>query len=297
MSKEDDDWKAFMDSVDDPDEPVETDPIEDSEDEDSEENDDENTEDKSKKSKKAAKGGKAEDDEESDEDDSEEEDDAEDADKGKKPKTDTYKPRLKQFLNDDGSLDPERIEKSYIENSKETVRINGELQETKEKYDRLVEAIKAKPDAAKILLGEEGAKNLAKGGTSEGQQQLDPITAHVKAQLDNQSKREYKDFVDEHPESVTDPDKAQKIGRFLKIFGEEYREANNGELPSMKNGLEAAYRYYGWDLEISKKEEVANAGKKKAATKSTPNKKTPAPKQKKNELEGFFAKKLGVKVK
>lgn len=294
MANEDDSWNNFMSSIGEADEEVET---PDSEEDETDE--DEPTEDtkKSKKSKEAAEGGEADDEEESDEEDSEEEDEAEKAGKDKKPKPDTYKPRLEQFLNKDGSVNVERIEKSYIENSKETVRINGLLEETTEKYNRVIEAIKANPEAAKLLLGEDGAKNLAKGGDAEGQKPLDPITAHIKAKMDNESKQEYSDFVEAHPESVSDPEKAQKIGRFLKIFGTEYRESHDGQFPSMKEGLEAAYRYYGWKLEIDKKEEVASAAKKLAATKHTANKKTPVTKKKKSDLEGYFSKKLGVKVK
>jgi len=295
MAEEDDSWSKFLDSIDEPDEEVETEDELDSEDETDQDDTDEDDK-KSKKSKEAAKGGKAGDEEDSD-DDSEEDDDAEDADKDKKSKkSDTYKPRLKQFLNEDGSLDAERIEKSYIENSKETVRINGVLEETKGRLDKLLGAIKTKPDIAKALFGEEGAKTLAKGDDPEGQQQLDPITAHVKAKLDNESKREYSDFVDAHPEAVSDPEKSRKIGRFLKIFGQEYREEHEGEFPSMKEGLEAAYRYYGWELETTEKEKVASAAKKTAATRHTPNKKRPASKQKKSDQEQFFAQKLGVKL-
>lgn len=297
MAKEDDDWKTFMDSIEDADEEVETDDDLESEDETDDDATDDEDEDSKKKSKEAAKGGKKDDDEDSEEEDPDEDDDAEDADKTKKSKeSDTYKPRLKQFLNDDGSLNAERIEKSYIESSKETVRINGVLEETKGRLDKLLDAIKAKPDVAKALFGEEGAKELAKG-TEPGEKPLDTYSAHIKAQLDNASKREYAEFIDAHPEAVSDPEKARKIGRFLKIFGQEFREENEGELPTMKEGLEAAYRYYGWELETTKKDEVAAAAKKAAATRTTPNKKTPASKQKKNELEGFFAKKLGVKVK
>lgn len=295
MAKDDDDWDAFMSSIEEPDEEVET-----PDDLDEDETPDEEVDDPkkpAKKSKKAAKASKDDDPDDSDDDDPDEEVDGDEDDPDKKPAKSSYKPRLKQFLNDDGSLNAERIEKSYIDNSKETVRINGELEQSNAKYDALVKAIKDKPEAAKILLGEAGAKKLADTGNADDQQPVDPLLAHVKAELDNRSKKDYADFIELNPDAATDPEKAKKIGRFLKIFGEEYRQENNGEFPSMKDGLEAAYRYYGWDLETKKKDDVAIAAKKAAATRHTPNKKTPVTKQKKNELEGFFAKKLGVKIK
>lgn len=298
MAKEDDDWNNFLNSIDDPDEEVET-----SEDEDENLADDDQGTDKKppKKSKEAPKGDEDADADDSDDDDSDKDDDADDADAGKDSKkgkdadADTYKPRLKQFINDDGSVDIQKLETAHIESSKEGVRLNTVLEETNEKYNRLLDAIKAKPEAAKLLFGEEGAKDLAKG-KPEGQQ-LDPFSRHVKAQIDKQSKQDYTDFVDAHPEAVSDPEKARQIGVFLKRFGRDYPDDNDGELPTMKQGLEAAYRWYGWDLGTTKEEDIAVATKKTAATRSTPNKKTPVTKQKKNELEGFFAKKLGVKIK
>lgn len=307
MAKTDEDWKNFMNSINETGEDVETDDDESTEDETEQEVEEEETEDESKKSKKAAKGDKADESEEdTEEEESDEDDDAEDADKdkGKKSKSDTYKPRLSQFLNEDGSVSVERLEKSYIENSKEAVRLKSENEDVIGKYNTLVEAIKSKPEVAEALFGKEGAKNLTKGQPPEGQQRLDPYSAHIKAQMENQSKKDYNDFADAHPEIATDSDKAKKIGSFLKLFGQQYREENGGEIPSMKQGLEAAYRYYGWGAttekekeKAKKKEDVASAAKKKAATVHTSNKKTPVSKQKKSELEGFFAQKLGVKVK
>lgn len=288
MANEDDPWGKFQASISEPDEEVETDDEELEEDE-ADLDEDESKKDP-KKSKKAAEGGEDDPDEEdSDEDESEDDDEADD-------EKSTYKPRLKQFFNKDGSLNAQRIEKSYIENSKETVRLNGEVEKISGQYTQLLEAIKSKPEIAKALFGEEAAKTLIKGKPGN-QPPADPILAHVKAQMDNASKRDYNAFVEKHPEAVSDPAKAKKIGTFLKIYGQEYRESHDGELPTMKEGLEAAYRYYGWETKISKKEEVANAAKKTAATRRTPSTRKPATKAKKNELETFFAGKLGVKVR
>lgn len=284
-----------MDSIGDTEE-VETDSDEDSEDEDLDQ--DEDTEDdKSKKSKKAAKGAEVDDDEESEEDDTDEEDENEIVDEGKKPKSGTYKPRLKQFFNDDGKLDSEKLETAYIESSKQGVKLNEDLEKEREKYTRLVDAIKAKPEAAKILLGEEGAKNLAKEGDLEDKQTLDPYARHIKAQLDKANKKEYNDFIDAHPEAATDPEKIQKIGKFLKRYAVEYAEDNDGELPTMKNAFEAAYRYYDWSLGTTKEEDLAIAAKKNGSTRHTPNKKHPVKKQKKSDMTEFFANKMNVKLK
>lgn len=292
MAVDEQDWSNFLDSTKESDEVVENDDT--SEDEDQEEENGgaggSSDDDKSTEQGKSGKSTK----DDSDEDSGEDEED-EDSEKGKKSDDTPYKPKLKQFLNDDGNLDPEKIEKAYIESSKNGVELDGKLKATTEKYEKLVDAIKNNPEAAKLLLGEKGAKALADGKKSDDQQ-LDPVAQHIKAQLDRTSKEEYDAFIKDHPEAVTDPEKAKQIGEFLEMFGPHYRKTHNGEFPSMKEGLENAYRYYGWELEIDKKEDVANAAKNKAATRHTPNKKTPAPKKQQNQQEQYFAKKLGVNL-
>lgn len=300
MATDDDSWEHFMDSIGEEEE-VETDDDDDSEDENS------GTDDKSKKkgSKKSdeddADKGKGSDDDDSDDDDSDKDDDAGDDDKDKGGDSEAYKPRLKQFFNDDGELDAEKIEKSYIANSRETKRISDELEVQKGKTQKLLDAIAAKPDIAKALFGEKGAKDLADGkAADDGEKQLSPYERHIKSQIDKQNKKQFAEFTEAHPESLTDPDKVAKISKFLSRYGKEYAEDNDGEMPTMKQALEAAYRLNGWELGQSKKEakkeEISSASKKKAATRSTSNKKTPVAKKTKSDLEQMFATKLGVNV-
>lgn len=301
MADTDKDWETFMAATKEDPEEVETDDeLEDEnlEDDDADNDDNQNDSDKdeakdSDKSKKtdSKKTNEAEKDEDTDDDDDS------DDDESTEKKTDTYKPRLKQFLNKDGSLSAERIEKSYIENSKETVRVSDELKQLKVNHDQLMAAIAAKPEIAEQLFGKEGAKKLQEtGGKPVNTKDRDPFIVHLEAQANNLSRKHYQDFVDAHPEAAADPEKAQKIGTFLKTFGAVYREEHEGEIPTMQEGLEAAYRFYGWDLETKKKEDVAIAARDTAATRSTSQSKKPASKKKATDMEGFFAKKLGVKL-
>ncbi len=300
MAVSDEDWKNFMDSTElDPDE-VET--GDDPEDETEDPNEEEDPKVDPKKSKE---------DVEEDPDDPEEGDDPEEdeeEDPKKDPKPSDYQPRLKQFIKDDGEYDLETAEKSYIESGKQAVKLDTDLKQIRSDYGELLGAIKAKPEVAEALFGKEGAKqilaneSIPTGGTPSGSGGSNPIASHpllqhLEAQQANASRREYNEFVETHPEAVTDPEKAKKIGTFLKKHGEIYREENNGEIPSMKESLEEAYRYYGWDLEIKKKEDVASAAKKTAATRRTPSAKRAATKKETSQGEQFFANKLGVKLK
>lgn len=303
MAVTDEEWKAFLDATEEDPEEVETD----------EELEDEDPVDPKDDPKKQdpAKSEEEEDDDPSDpKEDPKKDDPKEDDDldgKKKSPASD-YQPRLKQFVKDDGVYDLEKAEKSYIESGKQAVQLDKDLKQMREDYGELLGAIKGKPEVAKQLFGEKGAKQLLEndriptGGGQGGGLGSDasvsdhPLLKHLEAQQQNQSRKEYETFVEGHPEAVTDPEKARKIGIFLKQHGAIYRQENNGEIPSMKDSLEAAYRYYGWDLEIEKKEQVATAAKKAAATRTTSNTKKSATKKEVTKGEEFFAKKLGVKL-
>jgi hypothetical protein len=297
MAQLDEDWKKFLDATEEDAEEVETVDAEDETEE--------------------IEGADNDDSAESDEDD-EEETDEEDADdeeadpkkdkKAKKEKSDadTYKPRLKQFLNDDGSLNAKKIEEGYIESGKQAVKLNTRVEELTESegklrtdYSALLEAIKAKPDIAKALFGEEGAKKLASSQplTAKKTEETNPLLKHIEAQMNNASEKDYNEFVKAHPEAVTDPEKARKIGSFMKLYGSNYRDEHNGEIPPMKEALEAAYKFHGWDLKVKKKEDVAIAAKKVASTRSSGNARRPATKKQAEMGEQFFAQKLGVKLK
>lgn len=304
MAVSDDDWKKFMDSTLEDDEEVETpEEVED-------ETDDSEEEDKNPKSNKSTE--EEDDDTDDSEEDSDEEDDSEEDEedgKDKKPSDSDYQPRLKQFIKDDGKYDLEKIEKSYIESGKQAVQLDKDLKEIRSNYGELLGAIKGNPDIAEKLFGKEGAKqllendNIPKGGspsTGSGQQvdiSSHPLLKHLEAQLNAQSKSEYNKFVEDHPEAVTDPTKARQIGEFLQFYGPFYSSQNDGQIAPMKEALEAAYRHYGWDLEVKGKEDLATAAKKTAATRRTPSAKRAATKKEVTQSEQFFANKLGVKLK
>lgn len=297
MADQDEDWKKFLESTeDDPDE-VET------PDEGEDETEDKPGDPKKKPDKSEEVEGDDDPDAGKDDPDENEDDDPDEDDESagkKKSDEDVYKPRLKQFLNEDGTLNAEKIEKSYVESGKQAVELNKKVEAIEGRYNDLLKAIKAKPDVAKALFGEEGAKKLAAdSAVPEGDPEAPthPLLQHLEAQMTNTSKAQYNEFVEAHPEAVTDPEKARLIGSFLKTHGAVYRQEHNGEIPSMKESLEAAYRYYGWDLEIKDKEDVATAAKRAAATRGTPQGGRQATKKEISQGEEFFAKKLGVKLK
>lgn len=309
MAVPDEDWKKFIDATADESDDVETD--DESEDEIDEGNQGDDKDDSAKSKQDAGDGdddsgeaGKTDDSEEDDADDKDDDKDDSKDDSGE----DSYKPRLKQFLNSDGSLNAKKIETGYIESGKQAVELNTKLEESNKNYSDLLGAIAANQGAAELLFGKEGAqkfisqtKATAGGDTSKDAPATDlsqhPLIKHLTAQMTNASKSEYNTFVEAHPESVTDPEKARKIGVFLKQHGAIYREEHDGEIPGMKESLEAAYRYYGWDQELKDKQDVATAAKKAAATRTTPQGKAKATKKEISTGEQFFAGKLGVKLK
>lgn len=308
MADTDDDWKAFLEATELDDDDVETPSGEDENLEDEELDEDDPTKKKSTESDKKGGDGGEDDDPEKGKDpkdpkkpDSTKDDDPE---KGKDPKKpdpkaddETYKPRLTQFLNDNGELDVKKVEDAYIASSKEGVRLNDELSKVQDQLKQVLSAIAKDPEAAKKILGEEGAARVAKDGSTQPEAK-DPILADYEAKMVKKSHQEYDEFIEGHPEAVSDPEKARKIGEFLKFYGPWYQQTNGGEIAGMKDSLEAAYRQFGWDLEVDKTEKVASAAKDKAATRSTPQGKKPSKTGANNltKQEEFFAKKLGVKL-
>lgn len=312
MADVDNDWDEFMSAAakDYGDKPDEDEDIDDDELEDDEDADDEQ-EDKPKKptkkaSKKAADAAEEDDEDESDEDDDDDseddEDESEEEDDESKTSKSTYKPRLKQFFDDKGKPDLKKYEEGYINSSKEAVRLNGELKaerdarvESQGNFTNLAKAIqKNDPDLAKKIFDGDTLKELDKKPAADAPK--DPFTRDYEAKLRKQSKAEYDQFIELNPKAVTDPSKADKIGAYLKLYGEWYKEQNDGEIPSMKDALEATYRHFGWDAAKEKKEKVATAAKKTAANRSSGGGKKVAKKSEVSKMESVFAKKLGVKL-
>lgn len=308
MAVEDKDWQDFLNSTEKNDPDVETELDEEPEDE--KDDLDEEEEAPTKNDPKKGKENTPDDQEEGD--DPEEDDEEEDPEKDK---PEEYKPRLKQFIDKDGKYNLEKAEKSYIESGKQAVKLekdlkesNDTLEEVRNGYSQLLGAIKAKPEVAKQLFGEDGAKrlladqNIPNGGTpqvgSESNADISghPLLRHLEAQFQNRNKKEYDDFIETHPEAISDPERKRKIGEFLEIRGPLYTKQNNGEIMSLAQGLKEAYEHYGWDKEDAEAEKVATAAKKAAATRSNGGAKTTKKKSEVSKGEDFFAKKLGVKL-
>lgn len=313
MADVDKDWDEFMSAAqedygDKPsadDDEVEDEDLDDSDDDDQEDEPKKPTKKPGKEDADAEDDDDSEDDSEEEDDDDSEDDDDDDAeeedDKSKTPKG-AYKPRLKQFFDKDGKPDLKKLEDGYVNSSKEAVRLNSELKATKDaltesngNFANLAKAIKKNdPDLAKKIFDGDTLKELDKKADTPAAK--DPFTRDYEAKVRKQNRQEYDDFVEQNPEAVTDPDKADKIGKFLKRFGRDYQEDNDGEFPSMKEALEAAYRYYGWDVQKAKTEKVRSAAKKTAANRSSGGGKKVAKKSEVTKMEGYFAKKLGVKL-
>lgn len=224
-----------------------------------------------------------------------------------------YKPRLTQFVDKDGKLDPEKIEKAYIESSKEAVRLANELKEQQEGNKEILVKIANDPDLAKAFFTKEQLDEIERNGgvpKPGAQPNDDPVRSHFEAQLLKTQREEYDDFVDKNPTATTDPDRAKKISEFIPVHRDLYRKENGGMLPSMKDTLTAAFRYHGWPLaeDVEQKESTAEiarkaketeealkaASRKNAAATKTPSQSKKAPaKQEFTKEQLFFAGKLG----
>lgn len=329
MADVDKEWQEFMDTARadyaDDDKPPKSnqDDLDDDELEDDDLEGDEDDDEEEKPPKKSTKkpGSKEADDDDSEDDDSDEDDDDDDDEEGedeeeddKKSKTtsENYKPRLKQFFDKDGKPSIEKLEKGYIDSSKEAVKLKQERDaehdarvESDGNFTKLAAAIKKHDPklAEKIFNGDDLKELEEKQKKEQAEKNRDPFARDYEAKMRKQAVKEMDDFIENNPEAATDPDRAQKINKFLARYNRDYKEDNDGEIPSMKEALEAAYRYYGWELNtgkpgstMNKKERVANRAKKSAANRKSGGGKKVAKKSEVSKLEAHFAKKLGVKL-
>ena len=243
-----------------------------------------------KKNPSNPEGGDDPDDPENPEEDPEGDED--DPKNPKDPKSeDEYKPRLTQYLDSEGKTDLKKLEDAYINSSKEAVNLNNRLKELEGQNKQILDAIARDPEIAKKLLGEQGAEDLKQSRQPDNTPK-DPYTRHIQSQITRKQKEQYDEFVEHHPEAVSDPDRAEKISWYLSTFGPAHLE-RTGEIAEMKDMLTAAYRHFGWDLADEKAEKLAAATKSAASTTPTPKAKKPAPKQQFTKEQVEMARKLG----
>jgi hypothetical protein len=237
------------------------------------------------------------------------------ADPATPPAEDEYKPRLTQFFDKDGKLSTEKIEKGYIETSKEAVRLAQELKEQKEGNREILAKIANDPELAKRFFTPDEIQQIEKAGgvpDPKAAQDADPIRSHFEAQLLKTQREEYDSFVEANPSAI-DPARAQTISEFIPLYRDMYRKDNNGMLPSMKDTLTAVYRLKGWELaeDVASKNEVEErarkaqeeaealkqASRKDAAATQTPARSKKAPAQPQFSKEAIaMANKLGYTV-
>ena len=223
--------------------------------------------------------------------DNPEEDEEDDPKNPKDPKPeDEYKPRLTQYLDSEGKPDLKKLEDAYINSSKEAVNLNNRLKDLEGQNKQILDAIARDPEIAKKLLGEQGAEDLKKSRDPEPPK--DPYARHIQSQITRKQKEQYDEFVEQNPEAVSDPDRAEKISWYLSTFGPAHLE-RTGEIAEMKEMLVAAYRHFGWDLADEQADKLANAAKTAASTTPTPKASKPAPKQQFTKEQVEMARKLG----
>lgn len=238
-----------------------------------------------------------------------------DAEPATPPAEDEYKPRLTQFFDKDGKLSVEKIEKGYIETSKEAVRLANELKDQKEGNREILAKIANDPELAKRFFTPTEIEQIEKAGgvpDPKAAQDADPVRSHFEAQLLKTQREEYDSFVEANPSAIN-PERAQTISDFIPVYRDMYRKENNGMLPSMKETLTAVYRLKGWELaeEVEAKNQVQEearkareeadalkaASRKDAAATQTPSRSKKAPAQPQFSKEAIsIANKLGYTV-
>lgn len=245
------------------DEEVET---EQSEDENSTDDDDESTED-------------TEDDNEEDSDDDDDESETED------DEAEPIKKRFTQFKGDTLEEYTPHLEEAYGNALAEMTRRKAAEKEATGKLDRITTAVAKDPDLAEKLnniLGDESEEVL-----------VDPAILKARQDMTAQMDKEYKEFVDEHPEMESDPILAQEVLDALTDFGKQARK--QGKIMGMGDALRKAWVYLGKEDTkekiATKAKEVASKGKGGGSTNKATGKKPDF-----TEAQIKYAKRFGLTV-
>lgn len=203
--------------------------------------------------------------------DSDQDDDDSDDDAGAGKGDDKSEVKLPQFKGDGkrGSY-TKNIESAYIDQAQKL----NELNDRAESFERQVTAIRnaaAKdPEFGTKLLslldvdgdGGSGGSSAGsdRGGSTTDDANEDPFLTHAKTEWKEKNNANTKEFVDNNPEVLTDPELNKKVKGLMKEFS-NMELAKNGRLMMGGEAMEKAYRYLGLDVKRKNDQALADGMK------------------------------------
>lgn len=199
--------------------------------------------------------------------DSDEEESEEDAEAETEEEDEEFEKRFIQFKGNSYEEYTPQLEKVYGEALAEMTRMKQANKDSQAQIDSIRTMVAKDPAFAKKL-------DDLMGGQSE-QVVTDPALLEARQNMEERMDKEYKDFVDAHPEMESNPQLAEEVLAVLSDFGQQSRK--QGKIMGMKDALNKAWAYLGKEdskekvvikaKEVAAKSKTGNSVKKKTATK------------------------------
>jgi hypothetical protein len=202
----------------------------------------------------------ADDTEDSDDDDSDEDDDESETEDDE----DKFEKRFTQFKGETFEEYTPQLEKAYGEALAEMTRQKQANKQTQAQIDAVRAAVAKDADFAKKLdelMGDEAQEVT-----------VDPALLEIRQNREAQMDKDYKAFVDLHPEMESDPQLQEEVLSVLEDFGAQARK--RGKILTMAEALRKSWLYLGKDdttekvaikaKEVAAKSKTGNSAKKSA---------------------------------
>lgn len=218
---------------------------------------------------------KVEDEANKEDEDKEEEDDSQDKDKDEDSDDDDedsdededepeFKKAFTQIKGDTPTEYAKNLEEAYRQSSQEGKLKAKEAKDAQARIDQIAAVVAKNPELAK-LINESAGDEIAPT--------TDPALLHARQDMEERMEKDYKKFVETHPELDSDPDLQEKVLAEVTIFGDAARK--KGKILGMDEALRKAWISLGLDKDDSKETVVTKAKETASKSKtSNSNKKT-----------------------
>jgi hypothetical protein len=219
--------------------------------------------------------GKEEQDEEESTDEGEKADETEEETKAE------FTKRFTQLKGETAEEYLKNLEDAYANSSTEGQRNAQRATEAERKFDQVAHLVATDPDFVEKL--------TTATGENAPPVVVDPAIAWAKQKMEEDYRKDYNSFAEQHPEIISDTDKYNAVVAELDIIAAAH-EARGSKL-SMAEGLRKAWISLGYD-ESDKKEDVVNKIKDEAS--ATP---TQGKAKKSDDKVEFTAEQIAVAAK
>lgn len=153
-----------------------------------------------------------------------------------------FEKRFTQFKGETPDEYAKNLEDAYGHSTTEATRLAQQVKDLQLEKDRIMAQVANNPELAAQIMGQTAPAN--------GQTQpvySDPALLFARQTMEEQMTKEFNQFAEEHPEIQTNQELSKQVVENLSAISEAYR-LRTGKIPTMKEGLAAAWIMAGKSL-------------------------------------------------